>query len=188
MKLLDARFHPGALHGAAGVLLLGLAVPLAAGLAPHWRAQAEAQRTEARAAETVSTRQAAERAQRGAAEADLAQQRTPWPEAAASPRRAVALDTLARRQGLQLQQVRQQLDATQQLQVAMVGSGSYGAIRRFVERALAADAALALDRLRLQRDDAEAETLRFELQWSLLQQPLPPGSPVAVAGAREPRP
>jgi hypothetical protein len=188
MRWLEARLHPGAMHGAAGVLLLGLAGLLAAGLAPQWRGQAEAARAEARAAGLNSARLAARRAQQDAAPGDQAGLRRPWPEAAASPRRAVALDTLARRQGLQLQQVRQQLDAAQQLQVAMVGSGSYAAIRRFVERALAADPALALDRLRLQRDDAEAETLRFELQWSLLHRPSPAANLPATALAREARP
>lgn len=165
--------HPDARPAAAGLLLLAVAVLVGAWVSPRWRAEAEAAHAQHRAAHARSADEATKRGERQQAAAALAQQRLPWPEAAASPRRAAALDRLARRQGLQLQQVRQQLDAAQHWQVAMVGSAPYGDIRRFVERALASDPALALDRLRLQRDDVEAEALRFEMQWSLLHHPAP---------------
>ncbi|RVU45119.1 hypothetical protein [Rubrivivax rivuli] len=186
-RLRTFHHRPDAAPAAAGLVLLALAVLLAAWAAPRWRAEAEAARARHRAAQAQAVDEAVREAVRQHERQQAAKAETlphwPWPDAAASPRRAAALDLLARRQGLQLLQVRQQLDAAQHWQVSMVGSGAYGDIRRFVERALAADPALALDRLRLQRDDADTPVLRFELQWSLLHHPAP-----RSAGATEAAP
>ena len=148
---------------AAGLGALAAAAALVLFVAPHWRGEAEARLAEMRTGLRLAQPQV--------------QASTPpavdvtmpgWPVAAASPRRAAALSALARRQGLELLQLREQLDAASHLQLSMNGRASYPALRQFVERALAGDAALVLDRLRLHRGEADDTLVDFELQWTLL--------------------
>jgi len=61
--------------------------------------------------------------------------------------------------------------------VTMPLSGSYAQLRGFVEDALASDAALSLDRLRLRRASAAASTVEAELTWSFYMQPGRPAEP-----------
>ena len=54
--------------------------------------------------------------------------------------------------------------------VSLPVSGPYGAVRGFLEAAMAADPSLVLDSVRLSRPDANAATLQADLQFSLLMQ------------------
>jgi hypothetical protein len=100
------------------------------------------------------------------------------PEATQSPERSARLARLARRHGLQVQRLREQFDAAGQLQLSLSGQAPYASWRAFVAAALAADPALALDRLRLQRADADAAVLDADTQWTFLHR----GATVAGVG------
>ena len=148
---------------AAGLAALALAAALVWLVAPHWRDEAES-----RLDDMQANLHWAEAQPQAPALPLLGPTPPAWPAAAASPRRAVALSALARRQGLELLQLREQLDPAAQLQLSMNGRASYPALRQFVERALAGDPALVLDRLRLHRGEAADTLVDFELQWTLL--------------------
>ena len=171
---LHPALHPAPLWpAAAGLAALAIAAGLVWLVAPHWRDEAEARlaelRPNLRLAEPKARAQAQAQAQAQALAPQAVAQATPvWPVAAASPRRAAALGALARRQGLELLQLREQLDAASHLQLSMNGRATYPALRQFVERALAGDPALMLDRLRLHRGEAADTLVDFELQWTLL--------------------
>jgi hypothetical protein len=160
----------------AGLSALVAAAALALGPTPQWRAQGEARLAEL---QRVTRAQAyAERAL--AAPTTLPPAAPEWPEATASPRRARILSTLATRQGMKVLQMREQVDTAGQLQLAQSGQATYPALRSYVERALAADAALVLDRLRLQRSDPAGSDVAFELHWTLLHR-MPPARSAPVA-------
>lgn len=152
--------------GAGGWLV---AVALAVLLAPAWRAQADEQL--AAVARAASTAVAAARApspspsQRPSA--------ATLPDAGRTPQRSAEVLALARRQGLELRRVRETLDEAGHLQLSLGGQASYAAVRGFVAAALAADPALALDRLRLQRADAAGALLDVDMQWTLLHRAPP---------------
>lgn len=94
-----------------------------------------------------------------------------WPAAAQTPQRTQQLLLRAQREGLVVQRAIERQDAASATHsVQMQALGSYGAVRRFVAQALAEDAALALESLRLQRPAGPAEGLTVELQWRLLYQ------------------
>ncbi|KPF49486.1 hypothetical protein D621_14750 [beta proteobacterium AAP51] len=147
---------------------------LAGVAAPHWRAEAETRL--ASLASAVPSRPAPEVTRPVAAPA--------WPAAVQSPRRALALHGLARRSGLEVLLVREQVDAATHLQLVMHGTAAYPALRQFVERALAADPALVLDRLRLHRGETDAAQVNFELQWTLLHSPPAQASTGRIEPAR----
>lgn len=168
----------------AGAAALAVAAALVLWLAPHWRDEAEARLAQMRSSARWAGPEARPQAQ------PIQEKAAPgWPAPAASPRRAAALSALARRQGLELLQLREQVDASAQLQLGMNGRASYPALRQFVERALAADPALVLDRLRLHRGEADELLVAFELQWTLLHRASPgelaagPAVPAAVTAA-----
>ena len=177
---------PAALEGAgwpglAGALALVLALLLAGVLAPSWRAEADAGRQAAQRA----ARQAAQQAARTPAPPPPAE--APLPDAEHSPKRAVALLDLAPLHGVNLRHAREHSDAGGQLQLGMTGQASYAALRAFVAAALAADPALVLERVRLQRPTPAAAELEIDLQWTLLQRAaasgpatLPPTVPVTL--------
>lgn len=144
-----------------GGLALALAAALGTGLAPRWQAQAEARLALLGAPLPQPVAQAPARP------SALPATR---PGVVDSPRRAAALAASAHRHGLELLQLREQLDASARLQLGMNGRGSYAALRAFVERALAGDAALILDSLRLQRNESDGTLVSFELRWTLLHQ------------------
>jgi hypothetical protein len=158
-----ARHLAPAWPAAVGLVALAVAGALVLIAAPRWRAEAEARLAELRAGPLGAQTQVKESAPPAADKAVLA-----WPVAAASPRRAAALSALARRSGMELLQLREQLDVASQLQLSMNGRATYPALRQFVERALAGDQALVLDRLRLHRGEAEDTLVDFEMQWTLL--------------------
>ena len=163
-----------------GAAALGLAALLAGVLAPRWADEADAQ-LQALQAQTRRAPVAAPAAQPGPAAQPLA---AAWPAPAQSPARSEALVALARKQGLALQVWREQVDGQGQLQLGLSGRARYPALRAFVAAALLADPAAALDRLRLQRDDAATAELDFEMQWTLLQQAPPAAARPPRAGAR----
>lgn len=165
----------------AGLGALATAAVLMVFFAPHWRAEAEVRFADVRPALRPGGPQ-----RQAAAPSRVEPVGPVWPAAAVSPRRAVALSALARRQGLELLQLREQLDAASHLQLRMNGRASYPALRQFVERALAGDPALVLDRLRLHRGEADAVVVDFELQWTLLHR-ADPGR-VAAGANRVPQP
>lgn len=150
----------------AGLAALAAATALALGPIPQWQAQAETRLAELQR----MTRLPAPADRAVSAPTALPRAAPVWPEFTASPRRARALGALAARQGMKVLQVREQLDAAGHLQLAQSGQAAYPALRSYVERALAADPALALDRLRLQRSDPAGTEVTFELQWTLLHQ------------------
>ncbi len=178
MKL--ARGVASAWPGMAGLAALALAAVLVVLVTPRWQQEAEARLL-------VLSRTTAERAPIAVKPAPTSTAEvaaSAWPSATASPRRAAALSALARRQGLELLQVREQQAFASHLQLAMNGRASYPALRGFVERALAQDPALVLDRMRLQRTEAEATVVEFELQWTLLHRSSPGRGP-GPAGAAD---
>jgi hypothetical protein len=172
------RAWPQGRAGAAAALACAggvLALLLAAVAAPRWRDEAR----ELRAQATVQRAELLRAADRQRA---AGQQPAPtWPPKADEPARVQALIGLAQRHGVRVRALRQQRDAApaapggrgnpegsaRWLRVAMTAEGSYVAMRRFVEAALADDAALALDSLVLQRPDAGVSQLRAELAWAL---------------------
>ena len=178
---------PAALEGAgwpglAGALALVLALLLAGVLAPSWRAEADAGR---QAAQRVA-RQAAQQAARAPAPPP-APAEAPLPDAEHTPERAAALLDLAPLHDVNLRHAREQTDAGGQLQLGMTGQASYAALRAFVAAALAADPALVLERVRLQRPTPAAAELEIDLQWTLLQRAaasgpatVPPTLPVTL--------
>jgi hypothetical protein len=172
------RAWPQGRAGAAAALACAggvLALLLTAAAAPRWRAEARDLRAEG-AVQRAELLRAADR-QRAAGQA----QAPAWPPMAAESARVRALIGLAQRHGVRVRALRQQRGAeaaapggrdeaaasARWLRVAMTAEGSYPALRRFVEAALADDAALALDSLVLQRADAGVAHLRAELAWAL---------------------
>lgn len=107
-----------------------------------------------------------------------------WPAPERSHARGDALVALARRQGLSVQIWREQTDAQGQLQLSLTGRARYPVLRGWVASALAADPAAVLDRLRLQRADAAAPELDFEMQWTLLHRPKAPSTPATNTANR----
>jgi len=95
-----------------------------------------------------------------------------WPTAVQTPQRTQQLMQRAQREGLVILRATEQPDpASATHRVQLHAQGSYGAVRRFVAQAMADDAALALESLRLQRPTGPAEGIMVDLQWRLLVQP-----------------
>lgn len=180
------QWRPAALDGAllaawapavVGALSLLAALVLGAALAPRWQAQAQMQeqatQRERRAAAAAAVAPVAQIGHgRSTALAD-------WPLAQRTPERSAALLQLARRHGLSVQRAREQADPAGHFQLGLSGQASYPALRSFVAAALAADPALVLDRLRLQRAGPTVAELDVDMQWTLLQR--------AAAAAAPPR-
>lgn len=149
------------------LVLLAAAAWLAWDITPGWQAQAAAR--------------VPAPPEPGALVAAPAANPTVLPAAEAARERVAALLALATRHGVQLQRVDARLQRQQgaeHLALGMQVRGAYPGLRAFVEAALAADAALALDSMRLQRDGPDAAELQAELGWALHHRP----------GAAEPTP
>lgn len=171
------RLWPGGVAGRAALLgcaALVLALLLATGAAPAWRAEAGTARTQLAALRAEQVR-AADR-QRLTTTLSVAS----WPPMADDAARVQVLIGIAQRHGVRVRALRQERSGAgvpasrrdapagaRWLRVAMSADGAYPALRRFVEAALAADAALALDSLVLQRGDAASASLRAEFGWAL---------------------
>ena len=159
--------------GALSLLALAAAALLALGLAPRWSAQAQA---------LVATfEQTASRADRqhATAAAPPASGQA-WPSAEQTPERVAGLLRLAAPAGLRVVRSSEQAAAAGHLQLSLGAVGSYGALRSYLSRALAADPALVLQQLRLQRDDDDAAPLRADMRRVLLQDGGAPAQPGAA--------
>jgi hypothetical protein len=172
MKRLHAlrAFGPG---GLLALLLLLAAAVLAGVLAPQWQEQGRAAQRAADAS-TQSLRQARQAALAPAPA--LVKPAFELPEAGRARQRLAGLLLLAKSNGVQVAHTEQRLvrDARQGQEhwaVAMPAQARYEDLRRFLEAALRADPALALNALRLQRERADVPLLQADLQWALHQQP-----------------
>jgi len=148
----------------AGLALLGLALLLTQGPAQVWQRQAGEHLAIAELSRATS-RPSVPEAEQPVAPA--------WPDRARSPDRAAAITSTARRQGLSVTRLREQVDPAGHLQLGVSGTASYPALRAFVDRTLALDPAAVLDRLQLQRADAGSTDIEFDMQWTLLHQAAP---------------
>ncbi len=160
----------------AGALAALLATLLLLGPVTQWQLQAELQAEQQLSAASQARPLRSPTAPPSPAAAIGAA--TLLPEATRSPERSAQLAGLARRHGVRVQRLREQFDAAGQLQLSLSGQAAYANWRAFVAAALAADPALALDRLRLQRADADAVELDADTQWTFLHR----GATTAGAG------
>lgn len=159
--------------GALALLALAVAALLALGLTPRWSAQAQAL--------LASFEQLASRAdkQRATAAASPVAGQT-WPAAEQTPERVAGLLRLATPAGLRVVRSSEQAAAGGHLQLSLGAVGSYAALRLYLSHALAADPALVLQHVRLQREDDDAAPLRVEMRWVLLQDGAAPAQPGAA--------
>lgn len=156
--------------GAAGLVALALAAALAL-LAQRWDADAAALQ---RQAEQLRGRLRAQQlaAPTAAAQASPQQWLARLPSARERQQRLADLLEIALRLGLNSQRTEHRLsvDAAaglERLRVTMPLTGGYAQLRQFIEAALAHDAALSLDGLKLRRASPQATELDAELVWSL---------------------
>jgi hypothetical protein len=169
-----AAYGPGAVLALA--LLLAAAL-LAGLLAPRWQQQAVAaqQAADNRARELRQARRVALAPPPSAVNAAFE-----LPAPGRARQRLADLLLLAQRHGVQVAHTEQRLvrDARggqEHWAVAMPAQARYDDLRRFLEAALRADPALALNSLRLQRERADVAALQADLQWALHQQPAAQG-------------
>jgi hypothetical protein len=153
------REHAG-WPGNAALLALLAALVLDQALTRPWRAQAEALFSEAAA----RPRSPAPGGDSAAIDPSAA-----LPPAQAAAARSAALRERAAQHRVVLTRSSERRADGGALQLQLSASAPYPALRAFVADALAADPALVLDRVRLQRPTAEAPELEAELQWTLLQ-------------------
>lgn len=161
--------------------LLGVAALVVAGvigmiLVPQTQREAAAASAEADSA----TRHAARPADNGQAAhtAESGPERflAAFPTADARQARVATLLELAGHHALEIRRSEFQLGKDKasgllRYSVTMPLSGSYAQLRGFVEDALACDAALSLDRLRLRRASSGASLVEADLTWSFYMQP-----------------
>lgn len=163
MNTLVARLRPWGWPLPAGLLALALAALLGLAVVPRWQAEADTLRSQARVLRAARP-----------ATAPASAPRPGWPAAARSSDRVATLLEAAAHDGVGVQRAQQRLEAVggsplQLLRLQQSASGRYADLRRHLAHALAADPALALERLRLQRADATSPQLDAELQWVLVQ-------------------
>jgi hypothetical protein len=160
--------------GALGAVLLLASAGLLFGLVPQQeqaQAHAEASLRQARAAARLA------RSQPASADAALALNPqasflAAFPQATQRQQRLGALWRLAGQHQLALRRSEFRATADERLglaryRISLPLEGSYTAVRGFVDEALQQDAALSLDRLRLDRSEPGSPTVRAELQLSL---------------------
>lgn len=154
LRAFDPAWHrtlrsPGGRMLAASGLLLLLALALATVLEPHWRSAAAS--LDAQLGPVAAVPQA-----------------PAWPPAEAHAPRVSTLLGLARRYDVKLRGLREAAavsageEGVAWRTLTLSAEGRYAALRAFAASALAADAALALDSLVLQRNDAEQGLLHAE--------------------------
>jgi hypothetical protein len=110
--------------------------------------------------------------------------RAAFPGVDARQSRVAALLELAARHSLALHRSEFQLSRDKgsgllRYSVTMPLAGTYAQLRGFVEEALAADAALSLDRMRLRRTSPGAPDIEADLTWSFYMRPA--GAPASGA-------
>ena len=158
--------------GAIGLLLLVAAAALWVVWLPALREEADSLSARADAAELTAARMSSTRP--SAALQTPAPQKfvDPFPPAATRQARLGALWSLASEHGLDAKRSELRLDPQRKLgllrySVTMPLSGSYVALRAFVEDAQRRDPALSVARLRLRRASAGAAAVDADLAWSL---------------------
>lgn len=160
-KLWQALGWPGALGLAA--LLAAAACAL---LGQRWDARAEALQAEVK----TLRRQPPTAAPAASAPLTPEQWQGRLPAASERQQRLADLIEMATRSGLSSVRTEHRLsslDGIERLRVSMPVGGSYAQLRRFIGAALAHDAALSLDGLKIRRASAQAIEVEAELQWSL---------------------
>lgn len=194
---------PPLLRRAGWPLIVALPMLLAAAwlalvVAPGWRAEAHTAMVAASTANPVRT--VAPAGARATAPLDASAaggseraEAAPWPAAARSPQRAEALLALAAARGVRSERLSQRFDAGGRLQLEMSVRAPYPQLRGFIAAALAADSALALDRVQLRRASAADTHLEADLGWTWMHAlpsvsprapPAAPGVPKADASPR----
>jgi hypothetical protein len=130
-------------------------------LAPQWRLEAETWRMRSLAQPVPAAARAAP-----AGTALPAPRPAALPSASEASARAARLLQLARAHGVTVVRLRESAPRPGALQVEVSAKATYPALRRFIAAALQEDAALDLQRLRLQRAQAETAELDIESQWA----------------------
>jgi hypothetical protein len=162
---------------ACALLLLAAAVALVA--VPWQQQQLEDQRAAADAERRRVLARSKNAASGPAAETDpVARFVAGLPAPMQRQPRVAALLSLAEAHGLQLRRSEYRYASESSLRaaryrVSLPVSGSYAAVRRFIEAALQGDPALALDSLRIKRDNTQTATLQAELVFSFLMRAEP---------------
>lgn len=159
------------LPGLVGVMALVAAAGLLAA-AHRWDAEAatlhaEAQQLRARARPATAL---------AAAPQDAKQWQAALPGPTDRQQRLADLLELAQRLDLGTPRTEHRLssaDGLERLRVTLPVTGSYAQLRRFIAAALAHDAALSLDAVKLRRASPLATEVEAELQWSLHGRALP---------------
>lgn len=157
-------------------------VLLAAAAALHWGPGWYWQQAAAQAFEQSTAGQSLPSKARRRAGPVVADPRLELPAADELNRRLAALIELTRRHGLRagdtvLSHQTGPIAGIERRHVALPLQGSYANLRAYVEAALAADAALSLDGLRLSRAQVDAGDLKAELVWALHGRAAPAGKP-----------
>lgn len=159
-RLLKALGWPGI----AGMVALLLAV-VAVVLGQRWDAQAAALQAEAHALRAKARPVAA-----AALPVSVQQWQAALPAAAQRQQRLADLLELSIRLELNGARTEHRLstaEGLERLRVTMPVTGSYAQLRRFIGTALAQDAALSLDGIKLRRVSPLSVDIDAELQWSL---------------------
>lgn len=162
--------------GALGLAALLMAVGGGVLWLPALEREAAALSADADAAELQAVRQSARRAQTAQAVPPPQRFRDGFPPARARQERLAALIALAVEHGLAPARTEFRLSRDAELDllrysVNMPLVGPYAQLRAFIEEAQARDPALGLDRLRLRRVAASANTVDSELGWTFYMQP-----------------
>lgn len=176
MQAIRQFFRPWGWTATACGALLAAAAALHWGPGRYWQQAAE-QVFEQSGAEQLLPSKARRRG--GSVVADP---RLEMPAADELNRRLAALIELTRHHGLRagdtvLSHQVGPIAGTERWHVALPMQGSYANLRVYVEAALAADAALSLDGLRLSRAQVDAGDLKAELVWALHSRTAPAGKP-----------
>ena len=176
LQTIGQFFRPWGWTASACGALLAAAAALNWGPGRYWQ-QAAAQAFEQSSAEQLLPSKTRHRG--GSLVADP---RLELPAADELNRRLAALIELTRRHGLRagdtvLSHQTGPIAGIERRHVALPLQGSYANLRAYVEAALAADAALSLDGLRLSRAQVDAGDLKAELVWALHGRAAPAGKP-----------
>lgn len=158
--------------GAVGLLLLVMAAVLWLGWLPALRDESASLKASAGAAERAAARMTSTRQNALLQTPEPPRFAHRFPPAATRQARLGALWALAAEHGLDAKRSELRLIPQRELgllrySVNMPLSGTYAALRAFVEDAQRRDPALSVDRLRLRRASAEAAAIDADLTWSL---------------------
>ena len=159
--------------GAAALVAAGVVGMI---LVPATRREVDAASADADSAARHAARPADNGATARASESGAERFLASFPTADARQARVATLLELAGHHALEIRRSEFQLGKDKEsgllrYSVSMPLSGSYAQLRGFVEDALACDAALSLDRLRLRRASSDASLVEAQLTWSFYMRP-----------------